>query len=231
MNSAQTIQIINEKTKNILKNRLKRDELTKRLLELRLDLYRSNILIEAEYTKMADLKIRMYNRMIQVCESYKKNRRNNILIELEHRKMTEMKLNIVSQLLVHDNGNLTSNFDFKREIEIDRLTNSMNYDSPPMWDENRDKYLELKAEIETEIKFGEDAVSSFDTQGQIHVRNLNQMFDKKRKIENEIESLTEQILPLNDTIEEEPEHHPITLIKIADATTTADFEELAKDLD
>lgn len=209
------IQIVNQRTKNILKNRLKRDQLVKKMFETRMELYRTNIFIETEHVKMSDLKIKMYNRMNQLYESYKNKRRNNILIELEQRKMTEMKLGFINKLIKLDDENLSSNFEFNREIEINNLSNSMNYESPPKWEENKTKYEALKNEIDKEIELGEKEVESFKYQGEIHMQTLSKLINKKKTLEIEIQELNEYILPLNDSLHDGDEKHPITLVKIA----------------
>jgi hypothetical protein len=213
-NTAPTLQIINQETRNMLKRRLERDELTKRIFSLRMTLYKINMAIEKEHILMSDLKISMYKSMVQLCELYKKNRRNNIMIELEHNKITEMKSHIITELIALDNQNLYNNFDFARELKISDLTNSMNYDYPPNWEENKDKLTNERDHIEIQIKEAETHVSSFEVEGAKHMRNITQFIEKRNKINNEIIELTDKVLPLNDTISDDMEKHQVTLVRV-----------------
>ena len=219
-NRGNVMQIINQKTKDMLVNRLKRDEMTKTLFEKRLKLYDLNILIEAEHIKMSDLKIAMYDKMNEVCRLYKKNRKNNVKIELEHKKITEMKLEIVKQLIPLDNDNLTKVFDINREVKIGRLSDDMNYNTPDSWDENRERYETERKKIMNEIHVGERTVAAFEPAGQECMKKLTELIARKNKLEAEIVELTEKILPLNDLISDEPEHHPITFMKVAETDGT-----------
>lgn len=218
--NSSTLQIINQETRNMLKRRLERDELTKRIFNLRLILYKINMAIEKEHIQMSDLKISMHKHMIQLCELYKKNRRNNIIIELEHNKITEMKSHIITELIALDNQNIYNNFDFARELKISELTNSINYDYPSNWEENKTRLSAERERIESQIKEAEKFVSSFEVEGSKHMRNIAQFIEKRNKIDNEIIDLTDKVLPLNDNISDDTEIHDVTLVNI----NQVDFE-------
>jgi hypothetical protein len=213
--NAPTLQIINQATKDMLKTRLKRDELTKRIFDHRLNLYKTNILVENVHVKMADLKTKMYKDMIQVCALYKKNRANNIAIEEEHRRITEMKIKTVTDLIKLDNENLTRNFDFKREIKIGELTNTMNYDFPDNWEENRERLTAERVNIERQIKDAETKVSSYESEGAVLTNLVVKLNERKSLLEIEIADLTEKVLPLNDAIVDDVERHPVTMVSVA----------------
>lgn len=216
MNRNNSIQIINQTTKDMLVNRLKRDELTVQLMEKRLKLYNLNILANAEHIRISDVKIAMYKAMNEACELYKKNRRNNVAIELEHKKMTEMKLAIVKKLVVLDNENLNRNFDLKREVEIGKLTDDMNYNAPQNWEENKDRLTAERTRLLDEIKKAEEKVSEFEATGNSHMKKLNEYMSKSAELEDEITMITEKLLVINDKISDDPEHHPVTFIRVSE---------------
>jgi hypothetical protein len=228
-NRGNVMQIINQKTKDMLKTRLKRDELTRQLLEKRMKLYDLNILIDAEHIKISDLKIKMYERMNDACRLYKKNRKNNVAIELEHKKMTEMKLNIIRQLIPLDNENLTKTFDLSREVKIGKLTDDMNYNSPDKWEENKDRLMTERTQLANEIKTVEAEISAFEPAGNIIMKKIAEYTERQDVLDNEIVQLTETILPLNDLIPEEPEHHPVTFMKVTE-TDGNNPEDVLKNL-
>lgn len=216
MSRNNSLQIINQTTKDMLVNRLKRDELTVQLMEKRLKLYNLNILANAEHIRISDVKISMYKAMNETCELYKKNRKNNVAIELEHKKMTEMKLAIVKKLVVLDNENLNHNFDLKREVEIGKLTDDMNYNEPPEWEENKERLTKERIKLLDEIKKAEEKVSEFEAAGELHMEKLNGYLAKASVLEDETVVLTEKLLVINDKISDDPEHHPVTFMRIAE---------------
>ena len=223
------MQIINQKTKDMLVNRLKRDELMKLLFEKRMKVCDLSILIEAEHIKMSDLKIAMYEKMNEACRLYKKNRKNNVGIEIEHKKMAEMKLGIIKQLIPLDNDNLTKTFDLNREVKIGKLSDDMNYVTPDKWDENKERYEVERSRLLAEIKRSEDEVCAFESKGQAGMKKLNEYLTRKNALENEIVEITEKCLPLNDLIAEEPEHHPVTFMRVAE-TDGQDPSDVLKNL-
>ena len=209
-----TLQIIGQRTKDMLVTRLKRDELTKKMYELRIELYKTNTSIELEYLNMSDLKIRMYSFMVKLYDLYKKNRNNNIIIESEHRKVTEMKMKTVGEIIALDKKNLI-NFDMAHEVKIGSLTDVMNYDYPANWDENKDCLSGERARLEVQIKELETLIAGFEPEGQEHVLKINQLVAKQSSLNAQIESLTTEILGLNDLIADDMERHPITLVNIS----------------
>jgi hypothetical protein len=214
------LQIINQSTKDLLKIRTQRDKLTKNLFELRQSLYRLNILIEADHIRIADIKVRMHKDTADVFELHKKRRSNQINIELEHKKMTAFKMEIIDKLIDLDNQNLSGNFDFRRELEINKLSNNMNYDAPSDWEINKEKYSSLRDKYDKEIEIAEAKVKSYEVDGLKYTNNIIKMLQQKNIIENDIEKLTEDILALNDQIPDKNESHPITIVKVADAHET-----------
>lgn len=229
MASQNVMQIINQKTKDMLVNRLKRDELMRVLFEKRMKVCDLSILIEAEHIKMSDLKISMYDKMNEVCRLYKRNRKNNVAIEIEHKKMAEMKLGFIKQLIVLDNDNLTENFDLNREVKIGQLADQMNYKAPDKWDENKERYEAERTRLYNEIKLGEAEVSAFESKGQALMKKLAEYSNRKNQLENEIVEITEKCLPLNDLIGDEPEHHPVTFMRVAE-TDGQNPEDVLKNL-
>lgn len=213
MNQGPFLQVLNENTKKILSSRLIRDELIKKMLETRLELYRTNILIENERYKIDILRQKAYT---QLYESYQKNRRNNIQIELEHRKITEMKLGFITQIiqLDKDNQNL---FNAERETKISTLTDNMNYETPDSWDENKAKFQTQQNTILAEIREREnELIGLIESPTHESKTYLIELLNKQVKLNSEVESLVERILPLNDTIADEIEEHEVTNVKVSD---------------
>lgn len=219
-NRNNAVQIINQATKDMLHNRLKRDELMKQLFEKRIKICDLTILIEAERIKINDLKINMYEQMNIVCQLYKKARKNNILIEIEHKKMAEMKLNIIKQLIPLDTENLTKNFDLNREVKIGKLTDDMNFNSPTGWDENKDRYTTEHVRLQNEIKTNEDEVDAFELRGMTVMNKITEYTSRKTQLENEVAEIMERALPLNNLISDEPEHHPVAFMRVAETDAT-----------
>lgn len=215
-----SMQIINQATKDMLGNRLKRDELMRHLFERRIKLCDLSIIIEAEHIKIEELKISLHEKMKTSSELHKKAYKNNIRIEMDHKKMAEMKLDIIKQLIPLDNENLTRNFDLDREVKIGKLTDDMNFNTPDKWDENKEKYMNERTRLQSEIKKTDMDIMSLETLGKEGISKIAEYTSRKNKMENEILELTERILPLNDLIPDEPEHHPATFIRVAETDPT-----------
>ncbi len=229
INRPAAMQILNQKSKDTLVNRLKRDELMKQLFEKRMKICDLTILIDAEHIKISNLKIAMYEKFNDVNRLYIKARKNSVAIELEHKKMAEMKLNIIKQLIPLDNENLTRNFDLNREVKIGKLTDDMNYNTPSSWDENKERLTAERDRLQNEIKKGEVEVTAFESQGKMIMQKIAEYTAKKNQLENEAVEITEKALPLNDLISDEPEYHPVTFVRVAE-TDASNPEDVLKNM-
>jgi chromosome segregation ATPase len=104
----------------------------------------------------------------------------------------------------------------------------MNYNTPDSWDESRERYETERKKNMNEIQVGERTVAEFEPAGQECVKKLTELIARKNKLEAEIVELTEKILPLNDLISDEPEHHPVTFMKVAETDGTNPEEHLSQ---
>lgn len=194
--------ILNEEAKKNLALRLKRDELTKEFYEVCMKLHKTNIALESERIKLAEIKIKMYLKANEVYDLYTAKHKNQILIELEHYKIAELKLGIINKLIDCDKANINK-FDMKTEMRIDQLSTEINYSTTPSWEEKRVRLSNIRQDLLNKIEEGEKEASKFNPIGESIVSKINELTEKKNTLESKCEKLTNDINSINCNIPDE----------------------------
>jgi hypothetical protein len=209
------MQVLNQKTVDILKIRLERDAVSKKLYETQMLLYRTSILAETEYIKISNIKIESTTFVNKAYELEKKYCRNNLLIEIEHRKITEMKLNVINKLIVLDTKNLEL-FDMCNEMEINALTDSFNYATPDNWEESKVKLLAEKTAIDNEIKMNTAAMDLLKDKLKVHMAAVVKLHEDKKKLETIVNATSHELLALNEKILDDVERQEMMYVRLGE---------------
>ena len=72
--------------------------------------------------------------------------------------------------------------------------------------------------LHDEIKSLEDQIHKLDAD--VNINKIKEYTTRQKLLEDEVVILAEKIMPLNDQISEEPEHHPVTFMKVVETDFT-----------
>ncbi len=185
-----------------LQIRLKRDNSTKELYNLKLANYRNNILLNAEDIKLINNKLEIQKSIDEYLILNKEKCKLLICIDLEHKHITEMKLDIINKIIELDNMNLNNDISINNEIKINELTDKLNYEYPENWELNKKNNIQKLEDLEIKIN------SKFKERVDLEMKQVNfinkinelqyEIYNNKNKIEN----LTKTILDLNEKVED-----------------------------
>ena len=181
---------------NVLQARLKREKVMKQLYELQIKYSRALIILDAEDIKNWDIKSETSSKMLALSALQKKYCKNHIQIQLVYRANDEKKLSIINKLIDSYNEELATSINREIELKISKLTDELNGTDPEV-EEKKIKLETLEQEYEPDIRTMKKEIQELNKKDYASTRRIQVLRDDIRKMEVELEKLTNTIKKLN----------------------------------